>query len=438
MRKPKLLLLITVLSLVLTSVLSACGPSSQADSKGPVNITFWEGTGGQLGQVLLKMVNNFNSSQSAVHVTPVFQQSYDVTGQKLQAAEISGDVPDVVQLNTRIWPAFAQSGALLPLDSYIQSDQSFNINDFEKGLMVDTALNGKQYTLPFNRSTPILYYNKDIIKQLPGVNVNNPAPTWNDLEQDAQEATVTQNGKVQRYGFAASMSGWYFYSLVWSNGGQLLSADNKTALFDQPAAAQGLQLWSNMVNNEKTMMPPTAGTSTSGNAAGDNMSQDFLNGKIAFMIDSTSSLGTYSSAKFNLGTAFLPKFQQYATPTGGANLAILAKTSQAKQDAAWQFIKYMTATQQATYWAEQTGYLPIRVSAEQSPELQAYYKAHPNYTVALNQLQYARGLPAVPQIKQIETDLDNAMSTAVVNKIPAQQELTTTAKQVDQLLQQPQ
>lgn len=424
------------------ALVSGCGTTtgtqpltgSQNNSGKPVEITFWEGTGGQLGEVLKSEVNEFNQSQKQVHVNVVFQQSYDATGQKLQAAIASGSVPDVVQLNTRSWQSFAQAGALLPLDTYIQNDQSFNFSDFEKGLLVNTALDGKQYTIPFNRSTPILYFNKDIIKQI-GLDPNNPVTTWAQLQEAAKKATITQNGKTQQFGFAASMSGWYFYSLVWSNGGSILSQDNKTVTFGQPEAAKGLQLWSDMINKDKTMMPPTGGTSTSGSSLGDSLQQAFVNGKVAFYIDSTGSLGSLSnSVKFDLGAAFLPKFQEYAVPTGGANLAIMAKTSKAKQDAAWKFVEFMTNQKQAINWAEKTGYLPIRVSAANSPELQQYYTQHPLYKVALEQLQYAKAVPSVPQIKQIETAINNAMEKTVVNNSSAETELKAAADQIQPLM----
>lgn len=440
---------ISFIVLMLASILTACGggktpdkaaetaaPASngsnqpQTASKAPVEIEFWHGSGGQIGEVLNSQVDAFNKSQTEVVVKPIFQQSYDVTGQKLQAAVVGGDVPDVVQLNTRIWPVFAKNGALLPLDEYIKSDKEFNFADFKKGLLVNTALDGKQYTLPYNRSTPILYYNKDIMKEI-SVDPEHPVETWEDLAQVAQKATIVKDGKTERFGFAASMSGWYFYSLAWSNGGNILAPDLKTVLLDQPEAARGLQLWSDMINKDKTMMPPVGGTSTSGTSAGESMDQRFFSGKIAFMIDSTGSLGKFKkNAKFELGTSFLPKFKEYATPTGGANFAILGKTSKEKQEAAWKFIKFMTSKEQAIYYAQKTGYLPIRESAEKSPEMQEYYKANPNFTVALKQLEYAKEVPSVGEIKRIETEINKAMEKTVVNNLSAEQVLKETAETI--------
>mgnify|MGYP001062038231 CR=1 FL=1 len=425
----------SIVTLILISMVTGCGGKSaqtsgiqsQSGQKAPVEIQFWHAMGGELSSVITTQIDAFNKSQKDVVVKPIFQQSYDVTGQKLQAAIVAGDVPDIVQLNTRVWPTFAKNGALLPLDNYIKNDPDIKFEDFKKGLMVNTALGGKQYTLPYNRSTPLLYYNKNIMKEI-GVDPENPVKTWDDLVQVAKKSSVIKEGKVERFGFAASMSGWYFYSLAWSNGGDILSGDMKTVLFDKPEAARGLQLWSDMINKDKIMSPPVGGTSTSGSTAGESLNQNFFNGKIALFISSTADLSQFEkNAKFDLGVSFLPKFKEYATPTGGANLAILAKTSKEKQDAAWRFIKYMTSKDQTVFFSQKTGYLPVRESAEKSPEMQQYYKEHPNFTVALKQLDYAKEVPSLESTSRIEAEINKAMEKCVVMNIPAEQTLKEAA-----------
>ncbi|WP_274649637.1 ABC transporter substrate-binding protein [Paenibacillus humicola] len=439
----KISMLLLVASMMTVSACSSAKPadtgssgtaSSAAGSSGkpaaPVEIEFWHAMGGDSGDVLQKQIDAFNSSQSEVVVKPVFQQSYDTTGEKLQAAVVAGKVPDIVQLNTRVWPGFAANGALLPLDGYIKNDPDIRFDDFNKGLLVNTALNGKQYTLPYNRSTPILYYNKDIVKQL-GLDPENPVPTWDDLAAAAKKATIAKNGKIERFGFAASMSGWYDYSMIWSAGGDVLGPDMKTVLLDKPEAARGLQLWVDMVNKDKTMMPPVGGTSTSSSGAGQSLDTGFLNGQVVFFISSTAGLASMQkNAKFELGTAFLPKFNAYATPTGGANLAIMAKAPKEKQDAAWKFIKFMTSKEQTIFFSQNTGYLTVRKSAEEAPEMQNYYKQNPNFTVALKQLEYAKEVPSLEATKRIETELNNAMEKAVTTNTPAADAMKEAADNV--------
>lgn len=440
----------TVIVLMLLSMLAACsGNTNQTNASSPegsaknnnssvknepVEIEFWYGLGGQVGDVIKNQVERFNESQDEVKVNAVFQQNYDVTGQKLQAAIVGGDVPDIVQLNTRVWPVFAYNDAFLPLDDYIENDPEFNFDDFNKGLLVNTSLNGTQYTLPYNRSTPLLYYNKDIMREI-GVDPENPVETWDDLVEVAKKASIIKDGKVERFGFSASMSGWYFYSLVWSNGGEILGSDLKTVKFDEPEAAKGLEIWKDMINKDKIMMPPLGGTSTSGSSAGESLTQSFFNEQTAFTISSTGSLGKFrNSVDFDLGTTFLPKFKEYAVPTGGANLVVLKNISKERQDASWKFIKFLTSTEESIYFSKETGYLPIRKSAENSTELQNFFKENPNYTSAIKQLQYAREVKPSEHVKRIESEINKAMEKAVVEDISAEEALKEAADMIRSIM----
>ncbi|SES02197.1 sn-glycerol 3-phosphate transport system substrate-binding protein [Gracilibacillus ureilyticus] len=437
MKRVKLLVICSCLLFLLTacnSDSSAKEPNESSESNQPVEIEFWYGLGGQVEEVILNQVDRFNESHDNIHVNAVFQDSYDVTSQKLQAAIISGELPDLVQLNTRAWPVFGYNETLLDLNKYIEEDEDINFDDFNKGLLVNTSLDGKQYTLPYNRSTPILYYNKAIMKEL-GEDPENPVETWDDLVRIAEKASIINDEKVERFGFSASMSGWYFYSLAWSNGGKILGDDLSTVLFDSPEAAEGVALWEEMIDNQ-LMMPPVGGTSTSGSSAGESLSQSFFNGTTAMTIASTGSLGKFSNnVDFDLGTSFLPRFDEYAVATGGANLAIINNKSKERQDAAWEFIKFMTSTDESIYFSKETGYLPIRLSAQASDELQIYYEEHPIYTKAIDQLEYAREVPKSEHTLRIESEVNKAMEKAVTSDLTAQEALTEAADVIRKLVQ---
>jgi sn-glycerol 3-phosphate transport system substrate-binding protein len=422
-------------------LLAACGSGSEASENDtgaadgePVEIDFWYGLGGKVEEVILNQVDRFNEAQDDIYVNAVFQESYDVTSQKLQAGIVSGELPDVVQINTRAWPIFGYNDVFLNLDDYIENDEEINFDDFIPGLLVNTAVEDKQYTLPYNRSTPILYYNKDIMREI-GADPDNPVETWDDLVEIAGKASIINDGNVERFGFSASMSGWYFYSLAWSNGGEILKDDLTTVMFDSPEAAEGVQLWKEMIEDQ-LMMPPVGGTSTSGSSAGESLSQSFFDETTALTIASTGSLGQYSSnVDFDLGTTFLPRFDEYAVATGGANLAIIDTDSEEKQNAAWEFIKFMTSTDEAVYFAKETGYLPIRQSALDSEELQAYYEENPIYIPAIEQLEYAKEAPRSEHTLRIESEVNKAMEKAVTSDMTAQEALTEAADIIRDVLE---
>ncbi|MFC6458927.1 ABC transporter substrate-binding protein [Paenibacillus vulneris] len=415
----------------LVTVLAGCGQeassSSQNKQGNPVQIEFWYGNGGVIGEATKSLVEQFNQSQNEVKVNAVFQETTNNIGKKLLTAIVGNAVPDVVQLNARFWPTFAYNKALLPLDSYIQNDSKFDYGDFVDSFVKNTLIDGKTYTLPFNRSTSILYYNKDIVKEI-GLDPEHPVSTWDELVAAAKKATVVKDGKTERFGFSTYLPPLYYYSLMWSNGGDLFSPDQKEVVLDQAPAVQGLEMYRNMIYETKTMMQPTGGTTTD---SGQEL-VNFKNGKVAFLVASTADLSEIQkSIKFNLGVGFVPKFKEYAvTTSSGGNLAIVAKAPKEKQDAAWKFIKFLTDKQQTIYFTQHTGYMPIRKSAVTAPEMVKFYEQNPFFKTAVDELPYGKALPVVPDFDKIEAEIQKAIGKTYAQNVPAQESMKEAAAQI--------
>jgi sn-glycerol 3-phosphate transport system substrate-binding protein len=399
--------------------------------KKPVQIEFWQGNGGVIADTTKRLVEQFNQSQDEVHVNVVSQESVENIGQKLLAAIVGNAVPDVVQLNARFWPAYAYSKALLPLDDYIKNDREFKYTDFVDSFVNNTLINGHTYVLPYNRSTMILYYNKDIVKEI-GLDPEKPVSTWDELQSAAEKATTTKDGKTERFGYSTTMPPLYYYSLMWSNGGDILSSDNKKVIVDQPEAIQGLEMYRKMIYESKTMLQPLGG-----NRDGESEIISFQNGKVAFLLSSTGDLTSIQkNVKFDLGVAFVPKFKEYVVPTtSGGNVAIVAKAPKEKQDAAWKFIKFLTAKEQTIYFSQHTGYMPIRKSAVKSSEMQEFYKQNPFFKTAVEELTYGKGVPVVPGFEKIEDEIKKALEKTYAQNVPAQDSMSEAAKNIRLLLQ---
>ncbi|WP_232289098.1 ABC transporter substrate-binding protein [Paenibacillus sp. Aloe-11] len=423
----------------LVMLLAGCGQgasssitSQQSNKQGPVQIEFWYGNSGVIGDTIKDLTEQFNQSQDEVKVNAVFQESTNNIGKKLLTAIVGNAVPDVVQLNARFWPAFAYNKALLPLDPYIQKDPEFNYGDFVDSFVDNTLIEGKTYTLPFNRSTPILYYNKDIVKEI-GLDPEHPVSTWDEMMTAAKKATVLKDGKTERFGYASLLPPLYYYSLMWSNGGDILSLDQKDVVIDQAPAIQGLEMYRKMIYDDKTMMQPLGG-----NRDGDQEMINFQNGKVAFLLASTGDLNQIqNNVKFKLGVDFVPKFKEYAVPsTSGGNLAIVAKAPKEKQDAAWKFMKFLTDKQQTIYFAQHTGYMPIRKSAVKAPEMVKFYKENPFFKITVDQLPYGKGIPVVPNFEKIETEIQNALGKTYAENVPAQESMKEAADKIRELLKE--
>jgi len=350
-------------------------------SGGPVEITFWHGMSGQLQNVLEEQVNDFNDSQDEVRVVPTSNTDYDTNQQKLLAAIASDSQPDIAQLEIHVIPQFAGSGALVPLDSFMEGSEESKKEDFIPGLLNNTQYEGETYGIPFNRSVPVFYYNADMVEE---AGLSGPPETWQDVETYAKKL-AKPDPKV--YGYTPVNEWWFFQSMVWSGGGEMVGEDFKQATFNTPEVQAGLEMWQSLKQDGVVNV-------RSGTEAWQQTISDFAQGRTAMYHGSAGDMGQIEDGNpnFEWRAAFIPKFEEYAVPTGGANASILTK-DEAKQEAAWKFLNWFTSKEQAIEWSQKTGYLPVKVAAIEDPKMVKYYDENPNYKVPVDQLEYARTAP---------------------------------------------
>ena len=400
-------------------------PAAGGGSK--LKVRFWTGLGGQLGEVITGQVNTFNASQSAIEVEAVLQQSYDGVQEKFLASLVGGDVPELIQLEIHATPQFASSGALAPMEPFYASDAAFNPDDLVPATLLNQRWEGKLYAMPINRSTPLLYYNKNLFKEA-GLDPEKPPKTWNEFQSMAKAMTKS-DGSVS--GFLPAADWWFFESMVWSNGGELLSQDLKKVTFAE-RGAQVLQIWADMAHKEKTARMLV------GQTAGDLRAQEFIEGRGGFLINSTAGLGRFirDVKMFDIGTAFMPHTEgnTHAVPTGGAAAAIPAKAAPEKQKAAWEFVKWWINTEQGAFWSQNTGYFPIRKSSIELLTQQGYYRDRPQFKTTIDQLQYAREAPLTPHWPAIAKEITKGMEDVLVNNAPALQALTKAQERAQALV----
>jgi sn-glycerol 3-phosphate transport system substrate-binding protein len=420
----------TVLCLLLLVPLVLAAPAA---AQAPLEISFWYGVGGQLEKVIQSQAEKFNRGQPAVKVVPFYAGAYGAGGpmqQKLLASMAAGSVPDVVQLEIHATCTFASKGSLLSLDELMAKSRHDRKEDFLQ-VLTNTACDGKTYGIPFNRSVPILYWNRDRFQK---AGLNGPPKTWAELATMAPKLTQEGAGGpgAKVFGFMPINQWWFFQAMTWSNGGDMLSPDMKKAVFATEAAAAGLQTWVSLIDRgyAQVRTGPTEFLQTI---------QDFVNEKTAMYWGSAADMGAVSAAKFEWRAALSPGFEgkPLVVPQGGANAAIMAKISPERQKAAWEFIQWWTSPAEAAYWSRETGYVPVVKKALDDPDFKAFLKANPNHAVPIEELQYSRAAPPSPKYFQVLQLVQRAQQNIVSNKAPALETLKSTAQQVDALLAAP-
>ena len=419
----KLLTLALALVLCLTAFAAVAEPL-ELTMYFPVNV------GGSAALLIDNMTNEFNAQNPDIKVSAVYTGNYDDTVTAIQTAIQGGNPPDLfVSLATQRF-TMADTKMAMPLDDLIAADpegQAF-VDDFIDGFMLDSYVEGKTYSIPFQRSTMVMFYNKDAYKEV-GLDPECPPKNWTELVEYAQKLT---NDK--RKGVAIALNSgsaqWAFtgFSLQnCTNGVGLMSADGKEVYFNTPENVEALQLWLDLQNKYQVMNP--------GIVQWTDMPTQFLAGEVAMIYHTTGNLTNIrNNATFDFGVAFLPAGKQWGAPTGGGNFYITNGISEERQNAAWKYIKFMCSTENAAQWSIDTGYVATRNSCYETPVLKEYYASFPQALVAYEQLQYAQPELTTYNAAEMWRILNDNIQAAVIGEMTAEEALQTAQEQGDDLL----
>ncbi|HEV2074596.1 MAG TPA: ABC transporter substrate-binding protein [Thermomicrobiales bacterium] len=375
-------------------------------------ITLWTAFGsGVNGEAQAKLVEDFNAQGNGVTVTAQVYESYEAVAQALITGLQTGDVPDVATLSDVWWFRFYLSQALADLTEMAQEP-----DDYVETLYADYQRNGGQFGVPFARSTPLLYFNRDVLEAA-GLD-ESIFETWSSTVEAAPDLLAAGDNMTAAFGFgnAASYGAWFLHGPVWAFDGRY-SDEEFNILIDQEGAVNCGEFMREFVQ--------------SGNAAAvTDPSTDFQTGGIAATIQSTGALGGITeAAQFDVGTHFLPEEIEFGCPTGGTGLSVMAGASDENKQAAMDFISFSTNTENATYWAMTTGYMPVRNSAIESEEFQTFITENPNNRVAIEQLPLTRPQDTarvfIPNGDQI---LGQGWEQVLVNNVPAAEAFAEVAQ----------
>lgn len=431
------------LTIFMVVILAACGSNgtsvntgnnksgAKAENTGSpsskkITIKYWYAFGDKIEAAKLHMVEEFNKSQNNIEVIAEHQGNYDDLHAKVQAAFAAGNAPAVNDLEISSTGVFARSGMIEELTKYAEKDKDqLNIDDFIPGLMGNAYVDEKLYGLPFMRSTPIMYKNVTMLKDA-GLDPSGPK-TWDELEEYSR--VLKEKGKL---GMTLPVDIWFYEALVAQSGGQMLSDDGKSAMFNSPEGVAPVAFWKKLSSEGLIKMPV-------GDDAGANADKDWANQMSAFKFGSTAGVnGSMEIAKgngFELQTAFMPANVSYGVPTGGCQLVMTSKSSDEEKDAAWEFIKWMTSKENTIYQHKNVGYLPTRTSAIESDELKAHFEENPQYKVAVVQLEYARPRPMENAYPEVAKIIKESIQKAIIepNTTP-QDALNAAAEKANKLL----
>jgi sn-glycerol 3-phosphate transport system substrate-binding protein len=361
----------------------------------PGEITFWFSYGGKNREVLLDLVAEFHRVQHEVRVRAVFQGDYFENLAKLRTALFVGRAPTVTHVVGEVVPYLDAAGVLAPLEEIGEE----RIDDLVPALsQAGTFESGGErplVALPFNRSTPICYFDRDLFAAL-GLA---PPRTWEELRSVARRATLRDGGETARWGFECPVDTWFWVALVGQAGGRLVE-DGAFSLGGE-AGVRALSLWQAMVHADRTMKPPPGRDYNAWEAT----NVDYLAGRTAMIWTSTAFVRYLEDkARFRVGAAPLPSDVRAAVPTGGTFFVMPRGAPEPERRAGLTFLRWMMEPAQAAAWASRTGYIPTSTAALAALERQGFYADHANDRVAVDQLAQAQRWPWRPELFRVQRE----------------------------------
>ncbi len=399
------------------------------DSPAPIEISFMHIHGGAGGELVNAMCEEFtNNSNGKVKVNPIFVEgSYEGITEKLQMMSLSNSLPEMTQAGHQYTYFMADNMPIIPAQEFIDKE-AMDISDYFPK-MIDLGRNkeGKILGLPFAVSTPVLYYNKEMFA---ANNIDKIPETFDEVREVAK--TLTKGDNFGIYINYQITGNWEIQTLVENFGGTMLNAD-RTAVAIEETGLKAFEFINNLVNVDKTM-PVVAS-----DEAATQASEMWKAGKIGMYITTIASLrGFQKDCVFEVGTALHPYdgVSSRSTPAGG-NCVYVVKSDEAKQNASWDFIKYITSPEKSTEVAQVFGYMTTSQQALETAELMGnYLKENPAAEVTYQQVGYMSpwcNFPSNSGTRYVKITQDNIVAMINGEKTP-QQALTDTVTDLNKLI----
>jgi sn-glycerol 3-phosphate transport system substrate-binding protein len=404
-----------------------------AFAQAPVEVPFFYpvAVGGPITKIIDGLAADFEKDNPGIKLKPIYSGSYQESIAKALTAVKSGDPPVTSILLSTDMFTLIDEDAIVPFDELIKTaDDKKWLASFYPAFMENSQTGGKTWGIPFQRSTVVLYYNKEAFKDA-GLDPNKPPATWTEMREFAQKLTKRDaSGNVTQWGVQIPSSGfpyWLFQGLAIENGVNLMNQAGTEVYYDKPEVVGALQYWLDLVNKYKVHPPGIVEWGTT--------PKDFFERKVAMMWTTTGNLtNVKNNAKFDFGVAMLPAEKRRGSPTGGGNFYIFKKSTPAQREAAFKFIKWITTPERAAQWGIDTGYVAVRADAWETPVMKQYVAGFPAAAVARDQLPFAKAELSTHDNQRVTKALNDALQAALTGTKPADQALKDAQREADRLL----
>lgn len=411
--------------------LAACNSEGASSTgEGKTKIEYWHvNAETQGGQAVKQLVDDFNAQSDTVEVVAKYNPDmYKGLMQNLQAEAAAGNAPAVVQVGWSFLNYFSDNFDYVSpqtvIDQHFSDDKTFLQDKFLPNVL-DLAKNidGEQVGIPYSLSSPVLYINRDILKEA-GLDENGPQ-TW----EEVSEFSKVIKEKTGKYGFyfQEPADNWATQALLESNGASFIT-DGK-ASFASDEGIEAYQLLADMILEDESAL----------HIGWDQGVQSFIDGSVAMAYTTIAQRSNIQeNAQFDVVAVKSPAWEgkDVKLPAGGSMLAITAPNEE-EQKAAWEFMKYLYSVESMAEWTKGTGYVPPRNDvAEAENGLKTYLEENEMMTAAVEQMGGVVPWASFPGDAGLEAEqlLLDVRDQILGGSISVEEGLTSTEEKINELL----
>ncbi|MGP4040522.1 ABC transporter substrate-binding protein [Gracilibacillus sp. D59] len=404
-----------------------------------VEAVFWHAMSGGGQESIEAIVDNFNQSQDKYKIIPEFQGSYEEALTKFRSVGGTEDAPAIIQTFEVGTKYMIDSGFIEPVQSFID-EEGYDISQLEENILNYYTVDGQLYSMPFNSSTPVMLYNKDAFEEA-GLDPENPPQTFEEIKAAAEKLTVKNGDNTERYGFSILNYGWFIEELIATQGGLFVNNDNgrtdaaTEAVFN---GEEGLRVFQLIDEMNK------AGTYGNFGSNWDDIRAAFQTQNTAMYLDSSAGVAnTVENAPFEVGVSYIPyseEAERNGVIIGGASLWMSNGIDQEKQQAAWEFMKFLQTPESQAKWHIDTGYFAINPAAYEEEIVQEKWEEYPQLKVTVDQLQetkpsYATQGALISVFPEARQQVVTAMENVLQGTDP-QEALDQAAEETNRVIEQ--
>jgi len=422
--------------------LAAVAIAAPARAAAPVELQWWHAMTSVNAELVNKIAEDFNKSQSDYKVVPVYKGGYADTMQATIAAFRAGNAPHIVQVfEVGTATMMAAKGAVKPVYQLMaDAGEKFDPSAYLPAITgYYSTLDGKMLSLPFNSSTAILYYNKDAFKKA-GLDPEKPPKTWPEMFADAKKIRAAGYS----CGFTTSWLSWIqieqfsaWHNLPLATKANGMQGTDTVLEFNNATVARHI---ANLAEAQKDKTFDYGGRTI-------EPDQKFVSGECGMTLNSSGFWGiAKAGAKFPFGMGELPYYPDVKgapqnSIIGGASLWVMGGKTAAEYKGVAKFFTFLSQTPLQVTLHEQTGYLPITKAAYEAVKEQGFYKENPGRDIPVIQMtakaptENSRGL-RLGNLVQIRDVIAEELESAFSGKEPAQQALDNAVKRGNAILRQ--